>query len=108
MSASIPKSRLKRGVRLTVIGLLLNTLLAAGKLAAGVLGHSHALIADAIESMADLFSSMIVWRGLVVAAEPEDEDHPYGHGKAEPIAAAIVATCCYLRPFGLDFKRPEG
>src|SRR5262249_7991224 len=57
-----------------------------------ILGHSHALIADAVESLADIFSSIIVWRGVVVAAEPADEDHPYGHGKAEPIAAATVAT----------------
>jgi cation diffusion facilitator family transporter len=57
-----------------------------------VLGHSHALVADAVESLADIFSSLIVWRGVVVAAAPADEDHPYGHGKAEPIAAAFVAS----------------
>jgi len=46
--------------------------------------------------LADLFSSMIVWRGLVVASTPADRDHPYGHGKAEPIAAAMVATLLLL------------
>jgi cation diffusion facilitator family transporter len=66
--------------------------LATTKLVAGIFGHSHALVADAVESLADVFSSLIVWRGLTVAAEPADEDHPYGHGKAEPIAAAFVAT----------------
>jgi len=69
-----------------------NVVLAAVKLVAGVLGHSHALVADAVESFADVFSSLIVWRGLVVAAAPADEDHPYGHGKAEPIAGAIVSA----------------
>src|SRR5262249_21767626 len=54
------------------------------------------LVADAVESFADIFSSLIVWRGLVVAEEPADEDHPYGHGKAEPIAAAVVATMLLL------------
>ena len=54
-------------------------------------GHSHALVADACESLTDIFSSIIVWRGVVVAAEPADEDHPYGHGKAEPLAAAAVS-----------------
>jgi cation diffusion facilitator family transporter len=39
----------------------------------------------------DIFSSIIIWRGIVVASEPADEDHPYGHGKAEPLAAAAVA-----------------
>jgi len=69
-----------------------NVVFSGTKLAAGVVGHSHALIADAVESFADIFSSLIVWRGLVVAAEPADEDHPYGHGKAEPIASASVAA----------------
>jgi cation diffusion facilitator family transporter len=69
-----------------------NTVLSGVKLAAGIAGHSHALVADAVESFADVFSSLIVWRGVTVAAEPADEDHPYGHGKAEPIASAIVAA----------------
>jgi cation diffusion facilitator family transporter len=63
---------------------------------AGIAGHSHALIADAVESFADLFSSLVVWRGLVISARPADEDHPYGHGKAEPLAAALVATMLLL------------
>src|SRR5207247_5544511 len=82
--------------RATLIGLASNTLLTAAKFVAGILGHSHALVADAVESLADIFSSVIVWRGLVVAAEPADEDHPYGHGKAEPIAAAIVSAMLLL------------
>ena len=69
-----------------------NVVLASAKMVAGIFGHSHALIADAVESFSDIFSSLIVWRGLVVAAAPPDEDHPYGHGKAEPIAAAIVSV----------------
>jgi cation diffusion facilitator family transporter len=79
-------------LRATFTGMAVNVVLAGGKLAAGVAGHSHALIADAVESLADVFSSLVVWRGLVVAAAPADEDHPYGHGKAEPIAAATVST----------------
>jgi len=86
------KSRLTRSLRATFLGLAANAALTAAKFVAGILGHSHALVADAVESLADVFSSIVVWRGLVVAATPADEDHPYGHGKAEPIAAAIVAT----------------
>ncbi len=74
--------------------------LVAGKLAAGVLGHSHALVAD-VESLADTFSSIVVWRGLVVAEELADEDHPYGHGKAEAIAGAIVSTMLLLAAAGI-------
>ncbi len=86
------QSRLQQGLRATFLGLLANVVLAAGKLVAGVAGHSQALVADGVESVADVLSSLIVWRGLVVAAAPADEDHPYGHGKAEPLAAAIVST----------------
>lgn len=92
----MPRTRLKRSLRATFLGLAVNGTLALVKFAAGVAGHSQALIADAVESLADMFSSLIVWRGLVVAAEPEDDDHPYGHGKAEPIAAAVVALMLLL------------
>ena len=86
------KRRLERSLRVTFLGLLVNAALAAGKIAAGVIGHSHALVADGVESAADFISSLIVWRGVTVAAAPADEEHPYGHGKAEPLAAAVVAT----------------
>ncbi|MGA2787319.1 MAG: cation diffusion facilitator family transporter, partial [Verrucomicrobiota bacterium] len=88
----MPLNRLQRGLRATFAGMAVNVVFSGTKFAAGIVGHSHALVADAVESFADVFSSLIVWRGLVVAAAPADEDHPYGHGKAEPIAAAIVAA----------------
>ena len=65
-------------------------MLALFKGTAGYLGHSYALIADAIESLSDVVSSLIVAAGLKVASLPRDENHPYGHGKAEPIAATLV------------------
>ncbi len=88
--------RLRRSLRATFLGMVVNTLLAVGKMAAGVLGQSHALIADGVESLADIFSSIIVWRGMVIAAAPADADHPYGHGKAEPLASAMVAIMLLL------------
>jgi len=94
-------NRLTRSLRATLIGMVVNTVLAAGKLAAGILGHPHALVADAVESLADIFSSIVVWRAMVVAEEPADEDHPYGHGKAEPIASAIVSTMLLLAAGGI-------
>lgn len=96
LCSRVPDARLQRGLRVTFLGLAVNTVLAIIKLVAGILGHSHALIADGVESLADTFSSIVVWRGLVVAAEPADDDHPYGHGKAEPIAAAVVSTMLLL------------
>jgi len=92
----VPLNRLQRGLRATFAGMFVNVTLAGAKFLAGIFGHSQALIADAVESLADIFSSIIVWRGLVVAETPADEDHPYGHGKAEPLAAAIVSVMLLL------------
>jgi cation diffusion facilitator family transporter len=80
-----------RSIRWAQAGLFTNALLVLVKLIAGIVGHANALVADAVESSADIFSSLIVWMGLSIAARPPDEDHPYGHGKAEPIAAAVVS-----------------
>lgn len=79
------------GLRVSKLALAINALLAILKIAAGVVGHSYVLIADGIESTADIFSSVVVWGGLRVAVLPADENHPYGHGKAEPLAAMVVA-----------------
>src|SRR5271154_1789468 len=85
-----------------------NVVLTASKFTAGILGHSHALIADAVESTADILSSIIVWRGLTVAAAPADPDHPYGHGKAEPLAAAFVAIMLLLAAVGIMARSAHG
>jgi len=81
----------RQGIRATQIGMLINAGLAITKLIAGLVGNTYALVADAIESTADIFSSIIVWRGLAIASLPADEDHPFGHGKAESLAAAVVS-----------------
>ena len=85
-----------------------NSVLAGCKLIAGIAGHSHALVADAVESFSDLFSSLVVWRGMVVASEPADADHPYGHGKAEPLAAAVVATMLLAAAAGIAIQAVRG
>lgn len=90
------KTALEPGLKATFVGMIINTILAGGKMWAGVFGHSNALVADATESLGDLLSSVIVWRGLVVASTPADENHPYGHGKAEPLAATFVALLLFL------------
>src|SRR5437867_3045335 len=79
------------GVRIAKLALVVNALLAIGKIATGVLGNSYVLIADGIESTADIFSSVVVWGGLRVSVLPADENHPFGHGKAEPVAGIIVS-----------------
>ncbi len=80
----------KKGLISTRVGMVVSLGLALVKGAAGVLGNSYALVADAIESLSDVFSSVVLWFGLKVAAKPPDQNHPYGHGKAEPLATMVV------------------
>ena len=104
----VSTARLKRSLRATFLGLGVNVVLTVVKFLAGVFGHSQALIADAVESLADIFSSIIVWRGLVVAETPPDDDHPYGHGKAEPLAAAVVSALLLLAAGLIAFHSLNG
>ncbi len=79
------------GLRASLLGVAVNAALAIIKIATGVAGNSYALIADGIESSADILSSAIVWSGLRIAGEPPDPRHPFGHGKAESLAGFAVA-----------------
>lgn len=78
--------------KLVLRGIALNFVLALVKFAGGLFGHTYALIADGAESLLDILSSSLVWAGFRVAARPPDADHPYGHGKAEPLAGLAVAV----------------
>jgi len=84
--------RAQASARLVLRGIALNAVLAAVKFAGGIFGNTYALIADGAESLIDILSSVLVWAGFRVAARPPDADHPYGHGKAEPLAALAVAV----------------
>src|SRR5205823_14845095 len=84
-------SNLQSGARLALVGLAVNVAFAFIKIAAGVFGNAYALIADGIESALDAAGSIVIWGGLRYAARPPDATHPYGHGKAEPLAAVVVA-----------------
>ena len=86
----------RRGMRTALIGLFVNAALAAVKIATGIVGHSQALIADGIESIADLFSSVVVWSGLRIASRSADEHYPFGYGKAEALAAVVVGLLLLL------------
>ncbi|MDF1503729.1 cation diffusion facilitator family transporter [Roseisolibacter sp. H3M3-2] len=98
-SAASPAHR--AAIRAAQLGLVVNALLAAVKLAAGLLGHTYALVADAVESTADIVASLVVWGGLHIAAQPADDDHPYGHGKAESLAAAVVSLMLVAAAAGI-------
>ena len=95
---------LGRGIRMAQLGLLVNLGLALIKLLAGIIGHTYALIADAVESTADIFASLIVWGGLAIAAQPADDNHPYGHGRAESLAGAVVALMLLMAAIGIGIE----
>jgi cation diffusion facilitator family transporter len=84
-------SNQQSGARLALIGLGVNVAFAFIKIAVGMVGNAYALIADGIESALDAAGSIVIWGGLRYAARPPDASHPYGHGKAEPLAAVVVA-----------------
>ena len=77
-------------IRITYFSIVGNAGLAIIKGLAGFFGNSYALIADAIESTADIFSSFLVLFGLKYASRPADKNHPYGHGRAEPLITFLV------------------
>lgn len=79
-------------IKTTYFSIIGNTSLALIKGIAGVFGNSYALIADAIESTTDIFSSLLVLFGLKYANRPADENHPYGHGKIEPLITFLVVA----------------
>src|SRR5213082_3840489 len=85
-------NNLQTGARIALFDLAINIMLASVKILAGFFGHAYVLIADGIESALDVGGSIVIWGGLTIAARPPDRTHPYGHGKAEAIAAAAVAA----------------
>jgi len=77
-------------IKATYFSIIGNTALAIIKGIAGIFGNSYALIADAIESTTDIFSSLLVLFGIKYSNRPADENHPYGHGRAEPLITFLV------------------
>lgn len=85
-------TREKEIVRITLWGSVVNVTLTALKFAAGILGCSAAMIADAVHSLSDLLTDFVVLLFVRISSRPADSDHPYGHGKYETLATVIVAV----------------
>ncbi len=98
------EGRYQIGMRVAVITLLTNALLAAGKAAGGVAFGSASLLADAVHSAADCLSTSIVLIGLHVSSRPADRDHPYGHGKAETLASALLSLTLMISAAWLAWR----
>ena len=103
-TANDPASNMQTGARVALAGMIVNFVLAVTKITAGLLGNSYVLIADGIESALDIAGSAVIWGGLKFAARPPDATHPYGHGKAEPMAAGVVAAGVIIAAIGLAIQ----
>jgi len=90
------QDRFKKAEFAAILGIVINVALAILKGAIGIYSGSRALIADAVHSASDVAGSFAVYLGLRAAKQPPDKDHPYGHGKAESIAAIIVAVLLFI------------
>ncbi len=84
------KSHIQTAMQAAQWSMVSNLGLAIIKIGVGFFGHSFAMIADGIESVSDVFSSILTWFGLKYASKPPDRNHPYGHGKAEPLITFVV------------------
>lgn len=82
----------KIAMKVSVVSIVVNVILALFKLIAGVFAHSGAMVSDAIHSASDVFSTFVVMIGIKIAAKEADEEHPYGHERMECVAAIILAT----------------
>lgn len=89
----------KEGENITIICIFGNVLLSLLKLLAGIFGGSQAMIADAFHSASDIIATTVVLIGIKIARKPVDREHPYGHGKVEPIAAAFVGMTLVFAAF---------
>jgi cation diffusion facilitator family transporter len=98
----MPKPNL--AIRTVIFSMLGNVALAGIKFLAGIFGNSYALIADGIESTVDIFSSVLVLLGLKYAERPADDNHPYGHGKAEPLITFLVVAFLIISAFTIAWQ----
>ena len=103
-SSKVSIGNLQTGARVALLGLAINVVLATVKILVGIVGNAYVLIADGIESALDVGGSIIIWGGLKLAARPPDATHPYGHGKAEPIAAIVVSIGVLAAALGLAIQ----
>jgi cation diffusion facilitator family transporter len=103
-SGEMTSSVWRTGTRAALFGMIVNFIFATAKILGGFFGNAYVLIADGIESGMDVAGSFVIWGGLKVASRPPDATHPYGHGKAEPIAAIIVAVGVLAAAIGLAIQ----
>ncbi|MCK5178610.1 MAG: cation transporter [Candidatus Omnitrophica bacterium] len=97
-------TRIRKGMKVALVTIAVNTVLAFAKVFTGFIGNSYALIADGVESVSDIFTSIVVFGGFKIGSKPPDKNHPWGHGKAESLAALFVAVILCLVAVGIAMQ----
>ncbi len=93
------QKRFQKSTQTSWIGITITLILTIFKFFAGIVGRSQAMIADAVESLSDIVSTIIVLVSLRIARKPVDQDHPYGHGRAESIATGVISIIIAIAGF---------
>lgn len=93
--------RTKEIYKVTIVGSLVNVLLLVFKFVAGVLGHSSAMIADAVHSLSDFITDIVVLVFVKISGKPEDKSHKYGHGKYETLAMTVIGLVLVVVALGI-------
>lgn len=93
----------KTAMKVSIVSVIWNLLLSAGKLFAGIFANSGAMISDAVHSASDVFSTIIVMIGVKISGKDSDNDHPYGHERLECVAAIILATVLAATGIGIGY-----
>lgn len=94
----------RTAMRISFVSIAANIILSLLKLLAGILGHSGAMVSDAIHSASDVFSTIVVVIGVKMSGKESDKEHPYGHERMECVAAIILATVLALTGFGIGWS----
>ncbi|MBQ9283655.1 MAG: cation transporter [Acidaminococcaceae bacterium] len=99
----VTSNREKIAMRISWYSIAVNVFLSLGKLAAGLLGHSAAMVSDAIHSASDVFATFIVMAGIRISGRASDEDHQYGHERLECVASILLAVILALTGLGIGY-----
>ncbi len=90
--------------KVSTVSIIFNTILSAGKLTAGILGRSSAMVSDAVHSASDVFSTFVVMIGVSLSSKQSDKEHPYGHERMECVASILLAVLLSLTGLGIGYN----
>ena len=107
MSQQETDTQKKVAMKVSRVSIIVNLLLSAGKLLAGIIANSGAMISDAIHSASDVFSTIIVMIGIHISSKKADKEHPYGHERLECVAAIVLAVVLFATGAGIGWSGIE-